>query len=206
MKKIVYLLVYIVVTLIYFALLNLVGKSTIDPFVYTTVFTVWLTMSLYNFFCFFNFIFNDNEDDETEKVKIKYFDNEIDKIEKISNGDWIDLRSAETVHLKKGEFHLIPLGVGMKLPDGYEANIVPRSSTYKHFKVLQTNCFAVIDNSYSGDSDQWMMPVIAMEDTTINKNDRICQFRINEIQPDIEFEEVKHLDDVSRGGFGSTGK
>lgn len=206
MKKIVYLLVYIVVTLICFALLNLVGKSTIDPFVYTTVFTVWLTMSLYNFFCFFNFIFNDNEDDETEKVKIKYFDNEIDKIEKISNGDWIDLRSAETVHLKKGEFHLIPLGVGMKLPDGYEANIVPRSSTYKNFKVLQTNCFAVIDNSYSGDSDEWKLPVIAMEDTTINKNDRICQFRINEIQPNIEFEEVEHLDNVSRGGFGSTGK
>lgn len=206
MKKIVYLLVYIVVTLIHLASLNLVGKGAINLFVYATVFTVWLTMTLYNFFDFFSIIFNNNNDDETEKIKIKYFDNEIDKIEKISKGDWIDLRSAETIHLKKGEFHLIPLGVGMKLPDGYEANIVPRSSTYKHFKVLQTNCFAVIDNSYSGDSDQWMMPVIAMEDTTINKNDRICQFRINEIQPDIEFEEVKHLDDVSRGGFGSTGK
>lgn len=206
MKKIVYLLVYIAVTLFYLASLNLVGKGAINMFIYTTVFTVWLIMSFYNFFCFFNFIFNDDEDDETEKVKIKYFDNEIDKIEKISNGDWIDLRSAETVHLKKGEFHLIPLGVGMKLPDGYEANIVPRSSTYKNFKVLQTNCFAVIDNSYSGDSDEWKLPVIAMEDTTINKNDRICQFRINEIQPNIEFEEVEHLDDVSRGGFGSTGK
>lgn len=206
MKKIVYLLVYIAVTLFHLASLNLVGKGAINMFIYTTVFTVWLIMSFYNFFCFFNFIFNDDEDDETEKVKIKYFDNEIDKIEKISNGDWIDLRSAETVHLKKGEFHLIPLGVGMKLPDGYEANIVPRSSTYKHFKVLQTNCFAVIDNSYSGDSDEWKLPVIAMEDTTINKNDRICQFRINEIQPNIEFEEVEHLDDVSRGGFGSTGK
>lgn len=206
MKKIVYLLVYIAVTLFYLASLNLVGKGAINMFIYTTVFTVWLIMSFYNFFCFFNFIFNDDEDDETEKIKIKYFDNEIDKIEKISNGDWIDLRSAENVHLKKGEFHLIPLGVGMKLPDGYEANIVPRSSTYKHFKVLQTNCFAVIDNSYSGDSDEWKLPVIAMEDTTINKNDRICQFRINEIQPNIEFEEVEHLDDVSRGGFGSTGK
>lgn len=206
MKKIVYLLVYIAVSLIHLALLNLLGKGAINLFVYATVFTVWLTMTLYNFFDFFSIIFNNNNDDETEKIKIKYFDNEIDKIEKISKGDWIDLRSAETIHLKKGEFHLIPLGVGMKLPDGYEANIVPRSSTYKHFKVLQTNCFAVIDNSYSGDSDQWMMPVIAMEDTTINKNDRICQFRINEIQPEIEFEVVEHLDDVSRGGFGSTGK
>ena len=214
MKRIVYLLVYIVVTLVYFALLILVSKNAISPFIFAAVFTVWLAMSLYNFFNFFSIIsnnnedniFNNNNDDETEKVKIKYFDNEIDKIEKISKGDWIDLRSAETVHLKKGEFHLIPLGVGMKLPDGYEANIVPRSSTYKNFKVLQTNCFAVIDNSYSGDSDEWKLPVIAMEDTTINKNDRICQFRINKIQPNIEFEEVEHLDDVSRGGFGSTGK
>lgn len=141
-----------------------------------------------------------------ETIKIKYFDKEIDKIEKFSNGDWIDLRSAETVELKKGEFRLIPLGVGMKLPNRYEANIVPRSSTYKNFKILQTNCFAVIDNSYSGDADEWKLPVIAMEDTVINKNDRICQFRINKIQPAIEFEEVEHLDEVSRGGIGSTGK
>ena len=141
-----------------------------------------------------------------ETIKIKYFDKEIDKIEKISKGDWIDLRSAETINLKKGEFHLIPLGVGMKLPNGYEANIVPRSSTYKNFKILQTNCYGVIDNSYSGENDQWFYPVIAMEDTTINKNDRICQFRINKIQPKIQIEEVNHLDDVDRGGFGSTGK
>ena len=140
-----------------------------------------------------------------QNIKIKYFDNEIDKIEKINIGDWIDLRSAETVQLKKGEFHLVPLGVGMKLPDGYEANIVPRSSTYKNFKVLQTNSFGVIDNSYSGDNDQWFYPVIAMEDTTINKNDRICQFRINKTQPMIEFEEVEHLNNVNRGGIGSTG-
>ena len=206
MKKIVYLLVYIAVSLIHLALLNLLGKGAINLFVYATVFTVWLTMTLYNFFDFFSIIFNNNNDDETEKIKIKYFDNEIDKIEKISKGDWIDLRSAETIHLKKGEFHLIPLGVGMKLPEGYEAHVVPRSSTYKNFKVIQTNHMGIIDNSYSGDSDQWMMPVIAMENTTINKNDRICQFRINEIQPEIEFEVVEHLDDVSRGGFGSTGK
>lgn len=140
-----------------------------------------------------------------ETINIKYFDNEIDKIEKISKGDWVDLRSAETVHLKKGEFHLIPLGVGMKLPNGYEANIVPRSSTYKNFKVLQTNSMAVIDNSYSGEDDQWLYPVIAMEDTVIYKNDRICQFRIQKIQPEIDFDEVEHLDSVSRGGIGSTG-
>lgn len=143
--------------------------------------------------------------DISMKIKIKYFDKEIDKIEKINKGDWVDLRSAETINLKKGEFHLIPLGVGMKLPDGYEANIVPRSSTYKHFKILQTNSFAVIDNSYSGDNDQWFYPVIAMEDTTIKKNDRICQFRINKIQPTVEFEEVEKLEDKDRGGIGSTG-
>lgn len=141
-----------------------------------------------------------------EKIKIKYFDKDIDKIKKINKGDWVDLRSAETIHLKKGEFHLVNLGVGMELPEGYEANIVPRSSTYKNFKVLQTNSFAVIDNSYSGDNDQWLYPVIAMEDTIINKNDRICQFRINKIQPQIEFEEIEHLNDVNRGSFGSTGK
>jgi dUTP pyrophosphatase len=140
-----------------------------------------------------------------EKIKVKYFDKDIEKLKITPNGDWIDLRSAETVHLKKGEFHLIPLGIGMKLPEGYEANIVPRSSTYKNFKIIQTNCFAVIDNSYSGDSDQWFYPVVAMEDTIIHKNDRICQFRINEKMPMVEFEEVEHLDEVSRGGFGSSG-
>lgn len=119
--------------------------------------------------------------------------------------DWIDLRSAEDIELKKGEFHLIPLGVGMKLPKGYEANIVPRSSTYKNFKILQTNCYAVIDNSYSGNEDQWMMPVVAMEDTVIHKNDRICQFRINKIQRMIKLEEAENLDDISRGGIGSSG-
>ena len=139
------------------------------------------------------------------KLKVKYFDKEVEKIKKINKGDWIDLRSAETVHLKKGEFHLINLGVGMKLPDEYEAHIVPRSSTYKNFKVIQTNHMGVVDHSYCGDNDVWMMPVIAMEDTVINKNDRVCQFRIQKIQPEIEFEEVEQLDEISRGGFGSTG-
>ena len=138
-------------------------------------------------------------------IKIKYFDNEIDKVEKISAGDWIDLRAAETVTLKAGEFKLIPLGIGMKLPRGYEAHVVPRSSTYKHFGVIMTNSTGIIDNSYAGDNDQWFFPAYALRDTTINKNDRICQFRINEVQPPIKFIEVEHLDDVDRGGCGSTG-
>ena len=94
----------------------------------------------------------------------------------------------------------------MKLPEGYETHVVPRSSTYKNFGVLQTNHMGVIDNSYSGDTDQWMMPVIAMRDTIINKNDRICQFEIQKIQPPIIFEEEEHLDEHSRGGIGSTGR
>lgn len=138
------------------------------------------------------------------KIKIKYF-TDIDKISPITNGDWIDLRCAEDVKLYKGESALIPLGVAMKLPDGYEANIVPRSSTFKHYGIVQTNSFAVIDNSYSGDNDQWFLPVYATRNTEIKKNDRICQFRLNKIQPPVEFEQVESLDGVDRGGFGSTG-
>lgn len=139
------------------------------------------------------------------KIKIKYFDQEIDKIKKLEVGDWIDLRAAKTVELKKDEFTLIPLGVGMKLPEGYEANVVPRSSTFKNFGIIQTNHFGVIDESYGGDQDQWFFPAYALRDTTIQKNDRICQFRINKKMPEVEFEEVDHLDEVSRGGHGSTG-
>ena len=148
----------------------------------------------------------DRRENSMEKIQIKYFDNEIDKIKKISKGDLIDLRSAETVHLKKGEFHLIPLGVGMILPSGYKANVYPRSSTYKNFGIILANSVGQIDASFCGDNDQWMFPAIALRDTTINKNDRICQFEIQKIQPEIEFEEVEHLDEVSRGGIGSTGK
>lgn len=140
------------------------------------------------------------------EIKIKYFDNEIDKIKNIENkSDWYDLRASETIVLKAGEFALIPLGVGMILPNGYEANIVPRSSTFKNFGILQTNCFAVIDNSYSGDNDMWRLPVYATRDVVINKNDRICQFRINKKQPVTDFVEVEHLNSNDRGGFGSTG-
>lgn len=139
-------------------------------------------------------------------MRLSIFDKEIKKLEKISVGDWIDLCTAESVELKKGEFALISLGVGMKLPEGYEAWVVPRSSTFKNFGVLQTNSFGVIANSYCGDEDCWMFPALAVRDTVIKKGDRICQFRIAKNQPVIEFEEVEHLAGVNRGGFGSTGK
>lgn len=140
-----------------------------------------------------------------ETIKIKYFTDEIDKIKKIDKGDWIDLRASETIELKSGEFKLIPLGVAMELPRGYEAHIVPRSSTYKNFGIIQTNHQAVIDESYCGDNDQWLYPVYALRDTVININDRICQFRIIEKQPKITFEEVRSLNNKDRNGIGSTG-
>jgi len=139
-------------------------------------------------------------------IKVKYFTNEIDKIAKIDKGDWIDLRSSQTVELKAGEFKLIPLGIAMQLPEGYEAHVVPRSSTYKNFGIIQTNHQAVIDESYCGDNDQWFYPAYALRDTIINVNDRICQFRIMEKQPSIEFEEVDVLGNENRGGIGSTGR
>ena len=140
-----------------------------------------------------------------KKIKIKYFRDDIERIKKIEQGDWIDLRVAEDTELKVGEFKLIPLGVGMILPDEYEAHVVPRSSTFMKFGVIQTNHFGVIDNSYCGENDQWHFPAYALRDTILHKNDRICQFRIVKKQDEIEFEEVERLKDKNRGGFGSTG-
>ena len=140
------------------------------------------------------------------QIKIKYLSNEIEKIKKINQGNWIDLRASQTIEMKAGEFKLIPLGVAMKMPDGFEAHLVPRSSTYKNFGIIQTNHMGVIDNSYSSNRDEWKMAAYALRDTVINKNDRICQFRIMEIQPEIDFEEVDDLGENVRGGFGSTGK
>ena len=137
-------------------------------------------------------------------IKVKYH-TDINPIEQTKNGDWIDMRAAETVTLQKGEFKLISLGVSMKLPKGYEAHIVPRSSTYKTFKVLQANHCGIVDNSYSGDNDIWKFPALAMSNTTIQKNDRICQFRLVKSQEKLKIETVNKLDDNNRGGFGSTG-
>ena len=139
-------------------------------------------------------------------IKIKYHSDEIEKIQPSDKGDWIDLRAAEDADLWAGDFKIISLGVSMKLPDGYEAHIAPRSSTFKNWGIIQTNGVGVIDNSYSGDNDVWGMPVYATRNASIKKGDRICQFRIMKKMETPEIAEVEHLGGDDRGGFGSTGK
>lgn len=145
--------------------------------------------------------------DMNKTIEIKYHSQDINKLTYIDGkSDWIDLRSAEDVELKAGEFKLISLGVSMKLPEGYEAHVVPRSSTFKNYGIIQTNHCGIIDESYCGTDDVWKFPAYALRDTVIHKNDRICQFRIIEHQPTIIFAETDKLDNENRGGFGSTGK
>ena len=140
-----------------------------------------------------------------EKIKIQYLNDTIERLCYIDGkSDWIDLRAAEEVELKAGEFRLVHLGVAMQLPEGYEAHIVPRSSTFKNFGILQTNHMGVIDETYCGPGDWWRMPVYAVRDTVIHVNDRIYQFRLMRHQPVITFEECR-LEGENRGGFGSTG-
>ena len=142
-----------------------------------------------------------------KEIKIRYLSDKIEKL-RYTDGksDWIDLRAAEHIELKAGEFKLIPLGIAMQLPKGYEAHIVPRSSTFKNYGIIQTNHCGIVDESYCGNNDQWFMPAYALRDTVIEVNDRICQFRIFEHQPALVFDEVETLDNADRGGHGSTGK
>ena len=147
------------------------------------------------------------------KIKIKYFENakELNIIEK---GNWCDLYANKDMFIPEGEKMMIPLGVAMQLPEGYEAHVVPRSSTFKTWGIIQTNHIGIIDNSYCGDNDQWFYPVYCLEPknfidnqygTLIRKGDKIAQFRIIEVQPKLEFEKVELLGNKDRGGFGSTG-
>ena len=139
------------------------------------------------------------------KIKVKYH-TDILPLEMNEKGDWVDLRAAQDMKLWEGFNYYIPLGISVELPDGYEAHVAPRSSTFKNWGIIQTNSVGVIDNSYCGDNDIWMMPVDATRLAKIKKNDRICQFRIVEKQPHLEFETVDHLGNEDRGGFGSTGR
>ncbi|MBE7018422.1 MAG: deoxyuridine 5'-triphosphate nucleotidohydrolase [Ruminococcaceae bacterium] len=141
------------------------------------------------------------------KIKVKYHNNNIPKLQKNPKGDLIDLYAAETVELKAGEHKLISLGVSMKLPEGYKAELTPRSSTYKTWGILQWNSVGQIDNSYSGTNDIWRFPALAMRDTVIHEGDKICQFELKKAtMNNVLFEESDTLDDTDRGGFGSTGR
>lgn len=141
-----------------------------------------------------------------ETLKIRYLTKDAEPLTYVEGkSDWIDLRAAREVHFEKGQFQLIPLGIAVKLPEGYEAHVAPRSSTFKNFGLLQVNGVGVVDGSYCGDNDEWFVPMLATREVTVRKGDRICQFRIMKNQPPLEFQAVEHLGDRDRGGFGSTG-
>lgn len=139
-------------------------------------------------------------------VDVIYHNPNMPKLEKIDKGDWIDLRASVGGSFKRGDFALIDLGVSMRLPDGYEAHIAPRSSTFKNYGIIQTNSIGIVDNSYSGTNDVWKMPCFFTKDTVIEPNDRICQFRIVKKMEPVSFTEVTELNSTDRGGFGSSGK
>ena len=152
-------------------------------------------------------LFHDRREIPVETIRIRDVNDQIERLTYIEGkSDWIDLRAAEDVEMKKGEFRLISLGVAMELPEGYEAHVVPRSSTFKNFGLIQANHMGVVDSSYRGDNDIWHFCALAVRDTQIHVGDRICQFRIMKNQPRIVFEETAHLEGCDRGGFGSTGR
>ena len=138
------------------------------------------------------------------EIKIKYH-GDVESAQPTQHGDWIDLRAAERVEMKQGDFKLISLGVSMQLPSGYEAHVAPRSSTFKKWGILLANGIGIIDESYCGDDDVWRFPAIAMRDTVIEKGDRIAQFRIMKKMEPVEFTVVDSLGNANRGGIGSTG-
>lgn len=144
------------------------------------------------------------------KMKIKYFEGAT-KLKKISKGNWIDVYASKDVFVTLNERAMIPLGFALELPKGWEGHLAPRSSTFKTWGIIQTNSVGVVDDTYIGDNDQWHMPVYCLDSkneggTWIKKGDKIGQFRIMEVMPEIEFEEVEVFNNSDRGGFGSTGE
>lgn len=138
------------------------------------------------------------------QILVKYHNKEMTKIQFNEKGNFFDLRASQRYEIKKGEFKLIDLGVSIKLPEGYWGQVVPRSSLYKNHHLIQTNSFGVIDTTYCGEKDHWMLPVLAIEDTVIEFDERICQFRIVKDNP-FTIKEVEEMTDKDRGGFGTSG-
>ena len=142
-----------------------------------------------------------------EEILVHYLTEDLPELRPVDGkSDWVDLYAAESVTLRAGEFRLIPLGVSIALPAGYEALVAPRSSTFPRYGILQANSLGVIDNSYRGDGDQWMFPAYATRDTAVEKGARLCQFRLLRNQPEVRFARSDRLPDPDRGGFGSTGR
>ena len=144
------------------------------------------------------------------KMEIKYFEGAT-KLKKISKGNWIDVYASKDVFVPLNDRAMIPLGFALELPKGWEGHLAPRSSTFKTWGIIQTNSVGVVDDTYIGDNDQWHMPVYCLDSkneggTWIKKGDKIGQFRIMEVMPEIEFEEVEVFNNSDRGGFGSTGE
>ena len=136
-------------------------------------------------------------------VKIKYFDKSLPELE--CHGDWIDLYNKEEITIKMAEHKLIDLNIAMQLPKGFEAHILPRSSTFKNYGLIVTNSMGMIDNGYCGDNDEWKLSVIGTKEVTIPKGSRIAQFRIIPSQ-NVKLKTVGSLNRSNRGGFGSSGK
>lgn len=159
------------------------------------------------------------------EMKVKYFEGQDKKLQFIDKGDWIDVFANEDVFIPVNSMGLVPLGFALELPEGYEAILAPRSSTYRNWGVIQTNSIGVIDESYRGNEDEWLIPLYcltAIEQLSIDagfkypliltgayvrKGDKIAQFRIQEKMPrkQISIVEVDELEGDDRGGFGSTG-
>lgn len=138
-------------------------------------------------------------------LKVKYH-TDIDPIRQVDGSDWIDLRSAEDVLLQAGQYKRISLGISVELPEGYEAHILPRSSTFEKYGILLVNGAGIVDNSYRGDNDIWQFPAYATRDCFIPKNARICQFRIMQNQPNLAIQTVEVLGNDDRSGFGHSGE
>lgn len=148
------------------------------------------------------------------KIKVKYFSDDIPRLTINPKGDLIDLYAAEDVVINEMDEAIIPLGVAMELPEGFRANLLPRSSTFKKWGIIVTNSVGMIDHSYCGDTDEWKLAVFCLKArdfvnskccTIIHKGDKIAQFEIVPIMPEIELQEVDHLGNEDRGGFGTTG-
>lgn len=143
--------------------------------------------------------------EEPLKIRVKYHTEQPPLCFVDDKSDWIDLRAAETVSYQAGDYKEISLGVSVELPEGYEAHIVPRSSTFRKYGIQLPNSVGIIDNSYNGDNDVWHFLAHCVRPGTVHAGDRICQFRIVKKQPPLEFVTVEHLGNPDRGGLGSTG-